>query len=336
MFDTGTTTPKRNVTLYTSLPRQTERTAAGKEIGPAYQRACIASWRGLGFDVVSLNSRPEIDALAEFDYDVRFHEVSSERPRIIDFFRLIQNSPAPLAGITNADCLLLANEAIVTSILKAAESGLVMLERMNLRAENAQVTGIPCYGFDFFFFPKEALRCLKFDTETSIGTPWWDYWFPLSHRQAGGKLYSVPAPLLMHVDHTHNWSHERWALQGKRMHAALSIHPEAPVVFPFIKYGYDGDFSDMEVASLAEAAFQWLRRTPTPIEVTEPFGSFLLAVLAGLDEVPKMLIERDRMLRESNEKLRAIEESIPRRILWALRGLARSLGFARDDREKLD
>jgi hypothetical protein len=68
------------VTLYTSLPPRIERLAAGRELGAVYQRECIASWRRLGFDVVSLNARAEIEALLPLGYEVTFKEVAASPP----------------------------------------------------------------------------------------------------------------------------------------------------------------------------------------------------------------------------------------------------------------
>lgn len=321
------TAAKRNVTLYTSLPKTIKRIAGGHDVSAVYQRACITSWQRLGFDVVSLNTRSEIDALSEFDYNVTFHEVDSARPRIVDFFKVIQNSRKPVAGIINADCLLLGNEAIIASVLKAAENGLVMLERMNLRAEDVRITGISCYGFDFFCFSAEKLHPLELDPEMTIGTPWWDYLFPLSFKRAGGTLFLVSAPLLIHIDHPQNWSRESWLYQGRKVHAALARHSADATLLPFARYGLSEELSHIEIDSLAAETFQWLKESANPVEVKDLSGSLLLSFLAGIDQVPKALLERDRMLRERDEKIRAIEDSLGWKIIGTLHGIAKRLGF---------
>ena len=98
------------VTLYTSLPARIERRVSGRELGAAYQRECIASWRRRGFDVVSLNSRVEIEVLLPLGYEVRYREVEIGRPRINDFLTVIKEEPAAIAGIINADCIMVAND----------------------------------------------------------------------------------------------------------------------------------------------------------------------------------------------------------------------------------
>jgi hypothetical protein len=83
----------------TSLPPKIERLAGGRKLGAMYQRECIASWRRLGFDVVSLNSRAEIEALLPLGYEVTFKEVAASPPQINDFLAVIKEELAAVAGI---------------------------------------------------------------------------------------------------------------------------------------------------------------------------------------------------------------------------------------------
>jgi hypothetical protein len=287
---------KRNVTLYTSLPPRTDRFFLGRNIGAAYQRACIESWLRMGFDVTSLNSPSEIHALSGYGYEVTYHQVASERPRIVDFVEAIQESAHPVAGIINADCLLVGNDGTIESMLKAAEKGLVLMERINLRAEDAQVTGESCCGFDFLCFSTDPLHLLKFDDEISIGTPWWDYWFPLAYQQTGGKLYAMAAPILMHLNHPQNWSWQTWTTQGRRMHAALSSHSAAPTALPFVCSDHEGQLSDTRLHSLAVEAFEWLKKSTTVLDVDDPDVWLLLFFLSGIDRVARELSKREASL----------------------------------------
>ena len=43
------------ITIYTSIAPTIRRVVQGEEIGPAYQKACIDSWKEAGFRIVSLN-----------------------------------------------------------------------------------------------------------------------------------------------------------------------------------------------------------------------------------------------------------------------------------------
>lgn len=301
---------KSNVTLYTSLPPKIERDALGQEIGTEYQRACIASWRRLGFNVVSLNSRPEMDLLLRAGYDINFHEVNRKPPRIVDFFHAIRSSGNSVAGIINADCLLLGEPATISAVLRTAEKGLVLIERMNLRARDARVTGVSCGGFDFFCFRSDILHGLNFDEEISIGTPWWDYWFPLAFQQLGGKLFSAPAPMLMHLDHSQNWSQEAWYAQGRRMHTTLALGPTAALAFPFIQYGPHEELTDEAVHSFSVEVFQWLRRTSAPLQVDNPYASFVFSFLSGLDQTPRLLAEGDARLTELHQALSRRESKL--------------------------
>jgi hypothetical protein len=224
MFASATGAP-RAVTLYTSLPPRIERLAAGRELGAVYQRECIASWRRQGFDVVSLNTRTEIEALLPLNYDVTFKEVPSSRPRIADFLTIIKEEHAVVAGIINSDCMMVANGPAISLVLQFAQQGLVLVERLNIGADDLRATGTSCYGFDLLLFATQILNTLEFDPEISIGTPWWDYWFPIAYQSAGGELFGAPAPMLMHLDHPLGWSQETWLAHGRKMHDVLWSAP---------------------------------------------------------------------------------------------------------------
>lgn len=273
---------KPRMTLYTSLPPRLKRTAKGRELGTTYQKACIDSWRTAGFDVVSLNTAAEIEALSSSGLDIGFHEVEHAPPHIGEMLNVAREGASDVAGIINADCMLLAPDGIVASMIEAARDGLVMVERMNLDPENLSVTGESCKGFDFFLFGKETLNHSNFDDEIAMGTPWWDYWFPLSHQQAGKKLYLVAAPVLLHLDHIQNWNYETYTLQRRRCHAGLSSNKSASVRFPFIDY--DGTPTDDELTYLAPAAFAWLKETPQKLNVTDERSEFVSLFLSALNE----------------------------------------------------
>ena len=161
------------VTLYTSLPPSIQRWASGRERGTAYQRECIASWRRYGFDVISLNSRAEIEALLPLGYEVTYREVETGRPKINDFLSVIKEEPAAIGGIINADCMMVTNNQLILLILQSAKRGLVLTERINFGAKDVKATGLSCFGFDLFLFAKQFLHTFEFDPQISIGTPWW-------------------------------------------------------------------------------------------------------------------------------------------------------------------
>src|SRR6202023_67699 len=108
------------VKLYTSLPPEITRSIAGTEVGAAYLAECVRSWRRAGFDVISLNSAREIEALAGQGYAAEYLQVSRDRPAIDDFLTAIRGSQAALAGIINADVLLFAEPGLLAAACDGA------------------------------------------------------------------------------------------------------------------------------------------------------------------------------------------------------------------------
>jgi len=202
----GATDSTSDVVIYTSLAPNMRRKALGREIGESYQRACIESWRKLGTEIVSLNSGSEIRSLSNKEYGVSFLETSAERPRIADFVNAAQKSSKKIAAIVNADCLLTAAQPTIDAATRAAAQGMVLFERLNVQPDSICPSGVHCSGFDLFLFRIDPLESLALDERFTIGSPWWDYYFPLAYEAAGGKLYSLPGPALIHLDHPRAYS----------------------------------------------------------------------------------------------------------------------------------
>jgi hypothetical protein len=320
------------ITLYTSLPPRIERLAAGRKLGATYQRECIASWRRLGFDVVSLNARAEIEALLPLGYEVTFKETAASPPRINDFLTVIKEEPAAVAGIINADCMIVANDPAISLVLQSAGQGLVLVERLNIGADDLRATGTSCCGFDLLLFAKQVLNVLEFDSEISIGTPWWDYWYPITYQSAGGELFSAPAPMLIHLDHPQGWSYETWLATGRKMHASLARNPGCSSL-PFVKHDRTNGLSDSEVCDLATAAFQWLKTAPHVIQMEDPSAWLWCSFLAGIDSLPKQAREAERHHEEAErrheEAERRLKDSFSWKVTRPLRGIEKTLARIR-------
>jgi hypothetical protein len=335
MFASAGSAPN-DITLYTSLPPKSDRLAAGRGLGTDYQRECIASWRRLGFDVVSLNPRDEIETLLPLGYDVTFKEVASKRPRINDFLAIMKDEPDAVAGIINADCILVANDPIIALVIESARQGLVLTERLNVGADDLRPTGMSCYGFDFFLFSKHVLNEFKFDPEMAIGAPWWDYWFPIAYHLAGGQLFIAPAPILMHLDHPQGWSWEGWLARGRRMHEYLANIGKSDSRFSFVNGGHMDELSQSEVQDFSVAVFQWLKTAARIIEVKNPSAWLWSSVLTGIDTVPRLAREAERSFEEERrcfEEARSNFEEAKRSFEEAKRGFeAEKRGFEEAER----
>jgi predicted O-methyltransferase YrrM len=202
------------IPLFTSLPPNLTRRAAGHDVGASYLAECMASWRHAGFAPISLNSTNEVRALAERGYQVEYRTVSDDRPKIRDFLREIRNSGMPLAGIINADVLLSNDTAAVQRVLRHARDGIVAIERTNIDPLRLKPTNDTCFGFDCFILNTEPLAQIDLDVDYAIGHPWWDYWLPLEYVSAGCKLTIAADSLLFHLDHPVRWTPELFHRNG--------------------------------------------------------------------------------------------------------------------------
>ncbi|SHH64980.1 hypothetical protein [Bradyrhizobium erythrophlei] len=275
------------LTLFTSLPPSTTRIVDGYDFGPAYQRACIASWIAAGFDVVSLNPENEIAELRKYDYPINYLISPNPRPKIFEFLKEASRSPSDLTGIINADCLLLNYPAFVQGILSGAREGLVMLERVNIDPNNLLPTGQTCLGFDAFFFNKSHASRLTIDPDLAVGQPWWDYWFPMEFVVSGIKLLRPQSPLVFHLDHEQGWSQARWLHYGRKFMTRFSVVDgtgTSSFSAGLHEFLGSGSAEKDDLGGFGDWCFNWLRDNAEYLKVSqdptaaELFGRILAAI----------------------------------------------------------
>ena len=265
-----------DVVIYTSLAPNLRRTAEGTEISERYQRACLKSWKSLGANIVSLNPVTEISLLRNLKFEVDFLRVDAKRPRIADFINAARNSGKEIAAIVNADCLLVAPQAVIDSSLEASAHGMVLFERLNVHPETICPTGTHCNGFDLFLFDTKPLFDMELDERFAIGNPWWDYYFPMAYEAAGGKLYTLPGPALIHLDHPVGFSQTTY--DEKRQ-----------IVYSFIRRGqfvvpnfnpYPG-LSRPELSALGAACFEKLQSCEK-VKIQDEISVLALRLLSNI------------------------------------------------------
>ena len=140
--ETGTRLTKPECTLFTSIPPRLTRLVQGRDFGLAWQTACIKSWRDSGFRIVSLNTPKEIEALRSLEPEVEFVEIGPDRtrPLITDFFAAAENSKTRIAGIINADCMIIPQTRIINHFTDDI-GGIVIADRINISQETLLPTG---------------------------------------------------------------------------------------------------------------------------------------------------------------------------------------------------
>ena len=278
-------------TIYTSIPAELIRRAHQQDYGEVYQRECLNSWQEAGLNVVSINPDSELESLREKGLDVEFvsNGTIDRRTSIGSILSLIRTSGDDTAGIINADCFLLNPGCAVNEALNAAKDSIVLLERLSIDAETMRPTGFYCGGFDGFFFDTRFLKDMRDSDAWTIGSPQWDYWFPLVMHIAGAKLKKPDALILMHLNHPTRWSREEYLCNAIKLWQTLySMNLErfpADVALEIRSFSSEGGIGEIAVERFLDSVASWL------IESREVFaicplgttGDFVRRILAGLE-----------------------------------------------------
>jgi hypothetical protein len=262
------------VRLYTSLPPAVTRTIAGAEVGASYVAECVRSWRRAGFDVVSLNGAHELDDLVRKGYEAECRQIPGERPAIDDVLAAVRASQASVAGIINADVLLMADPGLLRMAASGTD-GMTLIERINIDADSLRPTGQSCSGFDAFIFATAPLARIDQGETFLFGHPWWDYWFPLAYVGAGGRLRKVDAPVLFHLQHQQRWNQEHFIANGRKtiswLRRSRSNLP-GNIVAELPEFSDPDDISQGELERFGTWCFAELRTMAQPIEMPRQEG----------------------------------------------------------------
>lgn len=283
------------IPLFTSIPPRVRRPVNGRDYGDAWQAACIESWRRSGFRVISLNGAAElVDLRRSYPAGVDFIELPPgvERPRIVDFLDAAKDSGAATAGVVNADCLMIPRTGLAERLSEGLKS-VAIVERINLDRQTLRPTGQHCYGFDAFFFPTGALGALKQDESWRIGDTWWDYWLPLAFHLGGVEPRTLPAPMLVHLDHELAWNKEGWIEKCRRLldyvrdGARAPDDPELAAAFAAMPQAPE----ELEVYGFSQRIFAWLRAReplwrPEAASIDDLFAGVLNALATRAPPTP--------------------------------------------------
>jgi glycosyltransferase involved in cell wall biosynthesis/ADP-heptose:LPS heptosyltransferase/tetratricopeptide (TPR) repeat protein/ubiquinone/menaquinone biosynthesis C-methylase UbiE len=194
----------------------------------AKQVNAIESWIKLGFDVVSLNCKDEIETLKGVFPNVRFIQTKRDARGIIgrpfvyldDILEYLKQTDSEIYGIVNSDIYLSGDENVVSFIRSQAKNSLVYGARTEIDSL-ANLNG-PVYerGFDFFFFDKSLISHFP-KSDFCIGATWWDYWMPIILILAGCPVKKLVSPFAYHVTHPYKWDEKQWFLMAGKFHEYL-------------------------------------------------------------------------------------------------------------------
>jgi hypothetical protein len=245
--------------LFTSIPPTVSRPVRERERGRAWQEACALSWKAAGFRIVSLNSPPEIERFRSRLQGIEFQELPAgrSRPLITDFFAAAR-ARGPVVGIINADCMMLPPFDFINR-LKHGIGGIAIAERIDVNPDTLRQIGRNGCGFDAFFFDVHALTKIKYDDHWRIGEVWYDFWLPMAFKVAGFDIKTLPAPILLHLNHDQVWDWPGWATHFLKLVDLVRANKGA---------GLDGElanelqrtrsFTVPEIHDLSHQLFLWL------------------------------------------------------------------------------
>jgi hypothetical protein len=125
-----------SIPLITSIPPLMFRLDGfGSEIGEAYQKSCIASWRRSGFEPISINS-----AVEDYKHSPRMIAVDRDasgitgRPHVY-FSDMLEIASAEAQGpfaLTNADIMLPAGSDLAAKVVKLRPGELILSRRLDV------------------------------------------------------------------------------------------------------------------------------------------------------------------------------------------------------------
>jgi hypothetical protein len=181
---------------------------------------CVDSWKQAGFHPINFES--------------------DDRPLISDILTACrQQTDAKIVGIINADCMIIPHFNLADRLTQYLNKGVVVAERIDLNPDTLSPTGVSCYGFDGFFFCIDSL--VDHCTEWRMGDVWLDYWFPLTFLASGSEIRRLPAPALIHLDHTLRWDWGSWHSNFRRFSNFVVAHPDLGIRLP----GSSNDFQQI-------------------------------------------------------------------------------------------
>jgi hypothetical protein len=179
------------------------------------QADALASWRQVGFEIISVNAEREIAALKDDFADVVFiaaprtgEKVAGKPvPMIVDMLRAARQAGGKLVGVINADIVLRPVPGLVDVLAQNTTGSLVMLPRVDVsdtadfRPKGDEKFSV---GYDGFFIDAGLVDQIP-DSPFCLGMPFWDYWLPMIALLKDWPLKTIAAPVALHAQHDTKW-----------------------------------------------------------------------------------------------------------------------------------
>ena len=177
------------------------------------QKSAISSWLKLDFEVISLNSKAEIEQIEGHFPGVVFKEATRDasgltgKPFVYldDLLEVLYASGSDVCSILNSDIYLDVDQEFPGFLGEAVQGGLIFGSRIDVTSL-ATLEGQEYFqGFDYFFFSRSIIKEYR-KTDFCLGVPWWDYWVPLFAILKGLPVKQLLTPIAYHLEHPIRWN----------------------------------------------------------------------------------------------------------------------------------
>lgn len=192
------------------------------------QLNAIYSWKEFGFDIISCNTKEEIDQLKDKFPFVVFKTIIRDSysvngkhcPYIYDMLESLNIEGYDVVGIINSDIhLRFVTKELYEYIYRQSSDKLVFVRRKDVENSDAieKGEGILFFGgIDLFFFPKELISKIK-DDGLTLGQAMWDYWLIIISEKLGIGIRELTNPIAYHISHVTRWSDNLTEILSKKI-----------------------------------------------------------------------------------------------------------------------
>lgn len=191
---------------------------------------CISSWISSGHDILSINTRSEIEILKLIYPTIQF-EQSFRTTHNLNQRNLVYISDALSYGkVRNYQRIALCNgDVLITEKITSLESELnsnviFYSHRINIDSTNS-TSGEIFTGIDYINGSKKMINSLP-ETYFTFGLPWWDYWYPYYFHFIGCKIVQLSNknnnPILLHKKHNDAWNYKELCIMGTHFFDLIS------------------------------------------------------------------------------------------------------------------
>jgi hypothetical protein len=194
------------------------------------QKNALASWKNLGFSVISVNSAEELDLIKNDFPDVTFIEAarnagaSMGKPFVYfdDILKALESTGAPICGIVNSDIHLITADDFSKFIAEQACESFVFGSRVDVASLSCLEGEEYFLGFDYFFFYRAIIKEYR-QTDFCMGIPWWDYWAASVPLLKGYSVKQLISPVAFHIRHPERWDQQSFLAFGTKFVKYLKL-----------------------------------------------------------------------------------------------------------------